>query len=279
MISPSLTSGYGNNIFITGGSSGIGLACARLFAQNGYHVYAASRNPQKETLNFDGGGQIHPIAMDVCNAQSVKNVLTELLTEVDIGIVLHSAGLGIACPAECFPADSVNMLMDTNFSAILHLNSHFFPHFRKRECGLCVMISSVASIFAIPFQSHYCASKSALESYAEALRMEVSDYNIKVALVLPGDTHTGFTSARSFHIDEASPYYKACTESVAKMEKDELAGASPDCVAKVIFRLSFKKNPPLRTIVGAEYKIFALLKRILPYGLVEFILKKLYLGG
>jgi len=268
---------YGNKVLITGGSSGIGLACARLFSRHGYIVYAASRNPHSEVLKFDGGGEIRPVRLDVCDPQSVKSTLESLLAEADIGIVVHSAGIGIACPAESYLQDSIERLMDTNFNSILRLNSYLLPHFRSRGSGLCVMISSVASIFPIPFQSHYCASKSALESYAGALRMELADYNIKAALVLPGDTNTGFTGARNFSIDEDSPYYEACINAVSKMEKDELAGRGPESVSDVVYRLANKKNPPLRTIIGLEYKLFAFMKRLLPDKLVEFMLKKVYL--
>jgi len=269
---------YGKYVLITGGSSGIGLACAKLLATCGYIVYSASRNPKSDTDTYDGGGEIRPVKMDVSSPDSIEEAVQSILSQADIGILIHSAGGGIACPAEHFPSDSVRRLMDTNFIGVMNLNSHILPHFRSRGSGLCIMISSVAGLFPIPFQAHYCSSKSALEAYAGALRMELSNYNIKVCLVLPGDTNTGFTGARSYEIDESSPYYELCVKSVSKMEKDELSGRPPSSVANVVYKLSMKKNPPLRTVVGFDYKALSFMRRLLPARLIEYILKKIYMG-
>ena len=269
---------YGKSVFLTGGSSGIGLATAELLAEAGYVVYCASRHPKPDVRTFPSAGAIHPVKMDVCSMDSIKEAAETVLAKEDIGIIIHSAGFGIASPAENFPAQSVQSLMDTNFMGVLRTNSIFLPHLRARGEGMCIMVSSVASLFAIPFQSHYCSSKAALEAYAATLRMELTDYNINVSLVLPGDTNTGFTSARSYEIDKNSPYYKSCIKSVAKMEKDEQGGKPASSVAKVISKLLTKRNPPLRAIVGFDYKCMAFARRLLPDRLVEYILKKMYMG-
>ena len=268
---------YGKNIFLTGGSSGIGLAAAELFAANGYTVFAASRNPPGEIRGFPGGGQIKPVALDVRNQRSIDTTVESVLSQADIGIVIHCAGIGIACAAEDFPTEAVTNLLETNFSGVLRLNSRLLPHFRNRGAGLCLIIGSMAGVFPIPFQSHYSASKAALDSYASALRMELQEYGVRVSLVMPGDTNTGFTAARSYEIDESSPYYDACLKSVRKMERDEVRGRQPITAARAILKLSEQKAPTARKIVGFDYKLLAFLRRVLPYKLVEFILRKMYL--
>jgi len=270
---------YGKNAFLTGGSSGIGLAAAELLAENGYTVYAASRNPAPAPSSFPGGGAILPVKMDIRDPQSVEAAAEDVLSQADIGIVIHSAGIGIACPAEDFVSDAVNGLMETNFTGALMVNSRFLPHLRQRGRGLCVMVGSLAGIFPIPFQSHYCSSKAALDLYAAALRMELRAYGVRVGLVLPGDTNTGFTAARAYRIDEASPFYGACLKAVKKMEKDETGGRPPESAARAILRLCGRNDPPLRTVVGLDYKLLAFLRRLLPDRLVEAILRSMYLGG
>ena len=269
---------YGKNVLLTGGSSGIGLATAELFAENKYTVFAASRNPLAETREFPGGGLIHPVVMDVRDPQSVETAVESVLSKADIGIVIHCAGIGIACAAEDYPSDVVAGLMETNFSGVLRVNSKIIPHLRKRGSGLCIIIGSLAGIFPIPFQSHYCASKAALELYAGTLRMELRSYGVKVSLVMPGDTHTGFTGARKYEIDEYSPYYSACIKAVRKMEKDELGGPPPLSVARLILKLSAGKNPPAHVTVGFSYKLLIFLRRLLPNRVIEFILRGMYLG-
>jgi NAD(P)-dependent dehydrogenase (short-subunit alcohol dehydrogenase family) len=88
---------YGKTILVTGGSSGIGAACVRLFAQNGYTVYACARTPDRKAEDFPGGGRVRPLVMDVCDEDSVERGVRAALDEAgDIGAVIHCAGMGIA---------------------------------------------------------------------------------------------------------------------------------------------------------------------------------------
>jgi len=269
---------YGKNIFLTGGSSGIGLAVSELFASKGYAVFSASRNPPPAARGFAGGGEIRPVTLDVRDPQSVEAAAASVLAQADIGIVVHSAGIGIACAGEDFPPGAVSNLMETNFNGVLRVNSNFLPHLRGRGNGLCVIIGSVAGIFPIPFQSHYCASKAALDLYSAALRMELRDFGVRVSLLMPGDSNTGFTMARKYETDESSPYYDACLRAVQKMEKDELGGRAPLSAARAILKLSMRKNPPMHKIVGFDYKLLALLRRLLPDRFIELVLRAIYLG-
>ena len=270
---------YGKNVFLTGGSSGIGLAAAELFAANGYTVFAASRNPPTAAYDFPGEGEIRPVKLDVCDPHSIDTAISSVLSQADVGIIVHCAGIGIACAAEDFPPEAVSRLLDTNFYGVLRVNSHFLPYLRKRGTGLCVIVGSLASLFPIPFQSHYCATKAALELYSATLRMELRGYGIKVSMVMPGDTNTGFTGARAYEIDESSPYFNACVRAVRRMEKDEFNGRHPISAARVVFKLSAKKKPPARKIVGFDYKLLAFLRRFLPDRLVELILRRMYMEG
>ena len=269
---------YGKNVFLTGGSSGIGLATAELFAANGYTVFAGSRNPSSEVRTFPGGGEIRPVKLDVCNPGSIASAAEFVLAQADIGIVIHCAGIGIACAAEDYPPGAVLNLMNTNFNGVLRLNSRLLPFLRGRGAGLCVMVGSMAGIFSVPYQSHYSASKAAIASYASALRMELNKTSVRVCLIMPGDTRTGFTNARKYEIDESSPFYDDCIKAIKKMEKDEINGHPPSKVAQTIFKISAKKNPPSKKIIGIGYKTLALLNRLLPVRLVEYILRKMYVG-
>jgi len=268
---------YGNNVLVTGGSSGIGLATAELFAKYGYTVFAASRNPHPEIRKFTGGGEIHPVVLDVRDIHSIKKAAESVLAQADIGIVIHCAGVGIACAGEEYPIEPVKDLMETNFHGVLQVNSFLLPHLRKRGKGLCIIVGSLAGIFPIPYQSHYCASKAALDLYAGALRMELSSFGINVCLVMPGDTNTDFTGARKYEIDKFSLHYDACIKAVGKMEKDELTGKPPSSVANAILKLSNRKNPPVKIAVGLEYKLMIFFKRFLPDRFIEHILRRNYL--
>jgi len=269
---------YGKNVLLTGGSSGIGLATAELLARNGYTVYSGSRDPSEEIRGFDGGGEIRPITLDVRDGISIDKAAESVLSQADIGIIIHCAGIGIASAGEEFPVDAVKNLMETNFTGVLQVNSRFLPHLRIRGCGLCIIVGSVAGVFPVPYQSHYCASKAALDLYTGSLRLELKSFGVNVSLVMPGDTKTGFTGNRKFEIEKTSPFYNDCVRAVGKMEKDETNGKPPISSAKVILKLCSSKNPPSRKTVGFDYKMLVFLQRIIPDRIIEYFLRRVYLG-
>ncbi len=107
--------------------------------------------------------------------------------------------------------------------------------------------------------------------------MELKPFHVRAAIIEPGDVQTGFTDAR---IKTACipPYQKAMEKAVSHMERDEQNGMPPEAVARALLRAVKRKNPPARMIVGAQYRLFAALKRILPKRLTEWLLYKVYLG-
>ncbi len=261
---------YGKSILITGGSSGIGRAAAELFAEKGYTVWAASRHCEEKRKKL-GEGEIISVKMDVCDEDSVKRCAERIAAETGVGIVLHCAGMGIAGAAEdAFEADVRNQF-EVNYFGVLRVNRHVLPLFRAQGKGLVLIMSSVAGRVPLPYQSHYSSSKYALDAYAQALREETKAFGIRVCLIEPGDTKTGFTDARKMSLPEGSPYREHCESAVAKMAEDEKNGASPFKPAAAALRASEKENPPVHITVGFMYKVIMALKRILP--------EKLFLGG
>jgi short-subunit dehydrogenase len=148
---------------------------------------------------------------------------------------------------------------------------------RKARNGLIINISSVGGIFSIPFQTLYSSSKFALEALTEGLRIEIAPFNVKATLIEPGDIKTGFTKARIFsYKSDDSVYGERFHAAIAQMEYDEQNGKPPETIANAIMRVIRKKNPPIRTVVGAMYKAFVFFKRIMPSRLVEFVMTQMY---
>ena len=261
---------YPKTVLVTGASSGIGKETADLFAMNGFTVYAASRHPL-ETKNKS----IIPVQMDVTDLESVRRAAEKIDS---LGIIINCAGFGISGSAEMTPSDRAHAQMETNYFGVLNVNSVFLPKLRQNPRSLVLITSSVAGLVPIPYQSHYSSSKYALEAYAQALRIEAGQFGVKVCLVEPGDTKTGFTKARSNDEPEDSPYYKECRAAVEQMALDEQTGKPADSVAKVFLKIAFRSNPPVRCAVGFGYKALALLSRLLPARMVNWIIKLIYIG-
>ncbi len=260
---------------VTGASSGIGLETANLLYENGFTVYAASRHPRTSGCENGAGGKLIPLAMDVTSLQSVQEARAGI---EELGVIVHCAGFGISGSAEMTPLERSRAQMETNYFGVLNVNQVFLPLLRKNKRSLVLLTSSVAGLVPIPFQSHYSSSKYALEAYAQALRMESSPFGVRVCLVEPGDTKTGFTKARTSDEPAFSPYFDSCQRAVEHMAHDEQNGKPASSVAKVFLKLICRNNPPVRCAVGLDYKALALLAKLLPARLILWLLKLIYLG-
>ena len=267
---------YGRNVFVTGASSGIGRACALMFAENGCTVTGVSRNTEERTGFFAGGGSLTLKKLDVTDGAGVKAFVEEL-PGVDIAVLC--AGMGIAGPAETTAAELTRRQMEVNYFGTLNAAQPCLTRMRRQHRGLLIVIGSIAGRVPIPMQSQYSASKYALEAFTDAVRMEMRQYGVRACIIEPGDTKTGFTDARVMNRPDkgTDEYGTVLRKSVAKMAADEQGGRPPESVAKVALALAGRKDPPARIPVGLEYKALMQLLRIMPDRGKEYILSKLYL--
>ena len=254
---------------ITGGSSGIGKACAEKFSQNGWKVYELSRSG----ADFDG---VKHITADVSKFETVENAIGQIYNEAGkIDLLINNAGFGISGAAEYTKTEDAEKQFKVNFFGTFNGMKAVVPYMRKAGGGKIINVSSVAAIMPIPFQSFYSASKSAINSLTMSFANEVRDFNVKVCAVMPGDVKTGFTGARQ-KFENCDAYGDRVQKSVAVMEKDEMGGAAPESIAKKIYKISLKKNPAPIYTLGGKYKFFKFLGDVLPQPLVNKILYMMY---
>lgn len=253
-------------VVITGASSGIGKVCANYLYDKGYKVYGLNRTPIiSEKIEY--------IKCDVTNEEDVKNAFLNI--EEDIYAVINNAGMGISGAIEYATSVDVSRIIDVNIKGVINVCKYAIPRLRATK-GKIINIGSVAGELTIPFQTFYSMSKVAVSTYTEGLRMELKPFGIKATTVLPGDTKSSFSKNRK-KTEVVDELYKDRIErSISRMEKDEQSGKDPISVAKVIYKLLKRKNPPVKVTVGFIYKLFVFLKRILPSRLVNYILYKMY---
>lgn len=279
---------YGNVVLVTGASSGIGKSIAHYLAQRGYRVYGTSRKPQtdNEPGNIRSGdkggtltGFVKMLQMDVCSEESVRAAVEKVIEqEGEIGIVINNAGMGIAGSVEDTSSEEAFLQFDTNFFGVHRVIRQVLPYMRKAGRGLIINMSSVGALFPIPYQSMYVAAKAAVEGMSGSLRNELRPFGIKVALVEPGDTKTGFTGNRIFVKagGDDSDYSQYSRRSIAVMERDELNGPDPIVVAKAVAGIIKRKNPPVCVTVGIMYKLLVFMKRLVPRALESYIVAGMY---
>lgn len=257
-------------IAVTGGSSGIGRAIARLFAQKGCTVYELSRSGQ------DSGGIVH-ITADVTDEKTLADAFARIGSEHGcIDLLVNCAGFGISGAVEFTDMADAQKQMDVNFFGTVRAIQQALPYLRKSQRAGIINISSMGGPLALPFQAFYSCSKAAINALTLALANELRQFGISVCAVLPGDVATGFTDAREKSSRGQELYGNTIDKSVSTMEKDERSGMSPDRIAKKVWSLSKKRHPKPLSTVGLQYKFFAFLHKVLPARLVNWIVGLMY---
>ena len=183
---------------ITGTSTGIGQATAVVLASRGWRVFATMRNLEKagslEQALKDTRGQnsVEIEQLDVTSGASIQAVVKSLLARTGntLNAVVHNAGVAAAGAFEDVPESELRRVMETNFFGVLGLTRALLPTFRAHASGRIVLVSSEAAFMGQPTNSIYCASKWAIEGWAEAIAYELEPFGIEVILIEPGPYRT-----------------------------------------------------------------------------------------
>jgi NAD(P)-dependent dehydrogenase (short-subunit alcohol dehydrogenase family) len=149
-------------IFITGSSSGLGRAAAKLFASKGWKVIATMRTPAKETELASIPG-VTLMALDTTNADQIQRVAQDVIAHGGVDVVFNNAGYGMAGPLEGFTDEQIGRMIDTNLMGAIRVTKAFVPYFRQKKSGMFINTTSIGGLIAVPFNSIYHATKWALE--------------------------------------------------------------------------------------------------------------------
>lgn len=261
-------------ILVTGASSGIGWLAAERLAASGRKVFAASRR-----------GTAPPgctgLVMDVDGDASVDAAVAQVLEGAGhIDAIVLCAGFGIVGAVEDTTATEARAQFETNFIGAHRVVRAALPALRRRQRGRVVLVSSLVAAVPIPYQAFYSASKAALSSYAEALRMELAPAGIRVSCIEPGNFRTGFTGSRKRvgGWTSASPHAASCEASLKWMEHDELRAPAPEAVSARIAAVLDHPDPAFRHVVVAHAleRVGVWLRAVLPYRLYEAIALKVF---
>ena len=190
-------------VFITGASSGIGEACARKFAANGYRLILNARSIDKlEALKVDlqtqYGSDILLLPFDVRDRLEAEKMISSLPADFkDIDILVNNAGLALGLEKEQEgDVDQWYTMIDTNVKALLLITRLVVPGMVARGCGHVINIGSVAGDAAYPGGAVYCATKAAVKTITDGLRMDLFDTPVRVTNVKPGLVETNFSNVR-----------------------------------------------------------------------------------
>lgn len=250
-------------IFITGASTGLGKATAKLFHEKGWAVIATMRQPDKET-ELSQLKNVTLLPLDVTNPEQITATVQQA-TQQGVDVVFNNAGYGLVGPMEAFQDEQIVKQLNTNLLGVLRVTQAFIPYFRQRKSGLFITTTSMGGLFAFPLSSVYHATKFALEGWSESLSFEMALFNVGVKTVAPGGIATDF-AGRS--IDAPShPAYEEATQKLWSLFKtDEFASAAQ--IAEVVYEAATDGKNKVRYVAGEDAN--ALYARRLELGNEDF---------
>ena len=190
-------------VFITGASSGIGKACAELFAQAGANLILTARRKARlddlaDELIKKYEIKVITIELDVRDQSQVKQVVSSLNSEWEnIDILINNAGLARGFN-KFYEADTQHWeeMIDTNVKGLLYVTREILPAMIERKSGHIINIGSTAGHEAYPYGNVYCATKFAVKALTQTIRLDVLDKNVRVSTVDPGMVETEFSEIR-----------------------------------------------------------------------------------
>lgn len=269
-------------VLVTGCSSGIGYHVAKGLKARGYNVYATARKDEDvERLISEG---FKCLKLDYAESESVQDLANELMLLIGTNLyaVFHNGAYGQPGAVEDLTRETLEKQFATNVFGWMELNNRLIVLMRHNNRGRIIFNSSVLGLVSLPFRGAYNASKYAIEGFADTLRLELSDTNIKVSLIEPGPIKSRFrpnalqalknnvNMEESVHRDR----YKGTLERLAKEGTVDPYTLSPEAVLNKVVHALEHKNPQPHYYVTVPTYVMGIMKRLLSARLMDkFILK------
>ncbi len=258
-------------IFLTGASSGIGLATARLLVEQGHEVWGTSR----EVARLAQVSGLHPVRLDLTKSDAIEEAWQQALAEAGaFDVVINNAGAGHFHPAELLPDEVLRGQFELLFFGSVHLSQLALRSMQGQGRGLLINVTSLASRLPVPFTAAYNAAKAAIASFTMTLQLELGDSAVRIVDLQAADISTDFNESVSKSLT-SDPRFRARMECAWEVVDHNMKNApKPELVARRIARLVTEKNPPPRVTVGDFFQsriapaIFSLLPpRVRVWGL------------
>ncbi|MFA7369306.1 MAG: SDR family NAD(P)-dependent oxidoreductase [Kiritimatiellales bacterium] len=270
-------------VLVTGCSSGIGLAAARLLRDRGWQVAPTAR--KTADLDMLRAEWFDPVALDVTDSASIADAANEVLRRFNgqLGAVVNNAGFGLTSAIEDAPRAMLRDIFEVNVFGLQELTNRFIPLFRKQGYGRIVNVSSVVGELSLPFAGIYSASKFAVEALSDALRRELFDSGVAVSIIQPGPIETRFSEnlahrTERYGLNPDSPFTEFYRKAIETRKTGRAARTAekfmkpPEAVAEKICQCLESARPPIRARVTAVAYFGAFARRALPAALVDAVM-------
>jgi NAD(P)-dependent dehydrogenase (short-subunit alcohol dehydrogenase family) len=272
-------------VLITGAAGGIGTATVRQLNASGFHVFAGVRKASDgQALQRDISAQITPVLLDITDPTSIASAaetVAKAVGSAGLAGLVNNAGLIVEGPVELVPMEEARKQFEVNVLGQIAVTQAFLPLLRLGH-GRIVNIGAVSGKIALPFAGVLSASKAALESLTDALRVELRPWGIAVSIVEPAGMQTRIfdksaaaaQQARQQFSTQKQQLYASAIAAVSKYLATQHLDA-PDVVAAAILHALTARNPKTRYPVGQGARMVVILGQLpdrLRDGLVQRIL-------
>jgi short-subunit dehydrogenase len=236
---------------VTGASSGIGRETARRLAQEGFQVIASARRKERLDELAKENQNIIPRPVDLSDAQELEKFCQELSSLAEpISVLINNAGFSVRGAVEDVSLASIRRLFEVNLFALIKVTQACLPGMRRLRQGTIINLSSIVGKFPFPTSGPYSATKHAVESISDALRMEVRPFGIRVVTIRPGVIATEFNDVANkltgdllsrTHPDY-KPVYQAYGAAMGKLFSN-ISIPGPDLIANLILEAVLSDSP------------------------------------
>ena len=257
---------------VTGASSGIGKAAALALVHAGFDVVGTSRNASR----VDPQGGVTFLDLDVTSDESVSTLVRGVIERFGrIDVLVNNAGTGAAGAAEESSVAQDQRVFDINFFGLIRMTKAVLPHMRAQGRGRIINISSVLGLVPAPYMASYAATKHAIEGYSESVDHELREHGVRVLLIEPAYTRTGF-DANALQPDAPLPIYAARRQAFDRVMASAMEGGDdPATVARSIVAAATDRKPKLRYTAGSTARRVSALRRFVPAWAFDRQIRKL----
>ena len=271
------------NILITGCSSGIGLASAKVLHQYGHNVIATARQ-QSDVEHLISIG-LDAFLLDVTDYETINKVLTAFMQKYKtLDVVFNNAGFGQPGAVEDIGVEVLKYQFETNVFGTHYLTCEAIKIMRKQGFGKIIQHSSVLGIISLKFRGAYNASKYALEGLNDTLRQELMGSNIYISTLNTGPVSSNFrkNALKNFqenidinHSAFSSVYNKELKERLESQSDTTIFTITSQEAAKTVLKIVESKKPKPRYYITKATYILGFAKRILSTSLLDKLLNKI----
>ena len=262
-------------VFLTGASSGIGLAIAYGLLGRGDEVWGTTRNLER----LPKVPQFHPVRLDLSDPRSVEEAFNAALAEAGhFDVLINNAGSGHFDPAEFLSRETITSQFQILVFAQVRLMQLALSNMQTRGEGLVINVTSLAGRLPVPFMAAYNAAKAAMASFTMSIQLELPDSRVRIVDLQPADINTEFNESVSKSMETDPRYDAKVGKTWEAVQRNMKNAPKPKLVARHVLKLIEDADPPPRITIGDVFqsKVAPLIFRFLPQRVRVWGLKRYY---